>query len=117
LTFETLLQPTDKAQYVHRLGRTARAGKEGSGILLLCDFEKSFLHELEDLPLTQRGGMSMAQASGREDALVKSALAQLSASTTAAAYQAWLGFYNGRLRKLGWSKGDLVREANDLVLR
>jgi hypothetical protein len=39
------------------------------------------------------------------------------ASTTAAAYQAWLGFYNGRLRKLCWSKGDLVREANDLILR
>ena len=27
-------QPADKAQYVHRLGRTARAGKQGSGVLL-----------------------------------------------------------------------------------
>ncbi|CAM9901402.1 unnamed protein product, partial [Scytosiphon promiscuus] len=31
--------PSDKAQYIHRLGRTARAGKGGHGILLLCDFE------------------------------------------------------------------------------
>lgn len=31
--------PMDKAQYVHRLGRTARAGKGGHGVLLLCDFE------------------------------------------------------------------------------
>lgn len=31
--------PSDKAQYIHRLGRTARAGKAGRGILLLCDFE------------------------------------------------------------------------------
>lgn len=31
--------PSDKAQYIHRLGRTARAGKAGHGILLLCDFE------------------------------------------------------------------------------
>merc|ERR1740123_2345877 len=27
--------PSDKAQYVHRLGRTARAGKSGQGMLLL----------------------------------------------------------------------------------
>ncbi len=27
--------PSDRAQYIHRLGRTARAGKSGSGVLLL----------------------------------------------------------------------------------
>ena len=32
--------PQDKASYVHRLGRTARGGKGGDGVLLLCDFEK-----------------------------------------------------------------------------
>jgi hypothetical protein len=36
--------------------------------------------------------------------------------TLAAAYQAWLGFYNGKLRKLNWTKADLVREANELAL-
>merc|ERR1719379_724709 len=43
--------PSDKAQYLHRLGRTARAGKEGSGLLLLCDFERFFLNLLQDLPV------------------------------------------------------------------
>ena len=32
---------TTKDQYVHRLGRTARAGKEGSGLLLCAPFEES----------------------------------------------------------------------------
>ena len=41
--------PTDRAQYIHRLGRTARAGKQGRGILLLCTFERSFLKEVADL--------------------------------------------------------------------
>merc|ERR1712060_629870 len=43
--------PSDRAQYLHRLGRTARAGKEGSGLLLLCSFEQSFLQLVKALPL------------------------------------------------------------------
>lgn len=26
--------------------------------------------------------------------------------------QAWLGFYNGQLRRVGWTKEDLVAQAN-----
>ena len=32
---------TDQSQYIHRLGRTARAGKDGKGGLLLADYEVS----------------------------------------------------------------------------
>ena len=31
--------PESEAQYVHRLGRTARAGKAGRGLLVLADYE------------------------------------------------------------------------------
>jgi superfamily II DNA/RNA helicase len=37
---------TDKEQYIHRLGRTARAGGKGEGILILSDFEQSLLRDL-----------------------------------------------------------------------
>ena len=41
---------TDRDQYVHRLGRTARAGKNGTGILLLADFEEqSMRKELKEI--------------------------------------------------------------------
>jgi ATP-dependent RNA helicase MSS116 len=43
-------QPADKAQYVHRLGRTARAGKQGCGVLLLADFERAFLRDVKVSP-------------------------------------------------------------------
>ncbi len=42
---------TDREQYVHRLGRTARAGKSGSGLLLLADFEAPLLRDLKGFPL------------------------------------------------------------------
>jgi ATP-dependent RNA helicase MSS116 len=36
--------PTDNDTYVHRVGRTARAGASGESILLCFDFEKPLLH-------------------------------------------------------------------------
>jgi superfamily II DNA/RNA helicase len=34
---------SSKEQYIHRLGRTARAGKEGAGLSILTEFEKPWL--------------------------------------------------------------------------
>ena len=34
---------SDRAAYTHRIGRTARAGKKGKGILVLMEVEKAFL--------------------------------------------------------------------------
>ena len=45
--------PADKAQYIHRVGRTARAGKRGRSALLLSDFEAPyFLRQLRDVSVT-----------------------------------------------------------------
>lgn len=45
--------PSDKEQYIHRLGRTGRKGKEGQGILLLAPWEEFFLSTVKDLPITK----------------------------------------------------------------
>ena len=61
--------PSDKAQYVHRLGRTARAGKGGSGLLVLADFETFFLGKLRDLPIQTQPPPPPAQlAAARREA-------------------------------------------------
>ncbi|CAA2992323.1 DEAD-box ATP-dependent RNA helicase 31-like [Olea europaea subsp. europaea] len=45
--------PADRQQYIHRLGRTGRKGKEGRGILLLAPWEEFFLSSIKDLPITK----------------------------------------------------------------
>jgi len=51
-------------QYVHRLGRTARAGQEGHGIIILAPFESRFLQTLTRtlpiVPLALPAGSAMA---------------------------------------------------------
>ena len=109
--------PSDKAQYIHRIGRTGRAGKAGGGYLLLTEEEASFLKMVADLPIDQRppGAESAAcQAS------IAAAFDRVPTATKSAAYQAWLGFYNTFTKRLGWSKEECVRRANlfsSVVLR
>lgn len=43
--------PPDRGQYIHRLGRTGRQGKEGEACLLLAPWEQYFLDDIKDLPL------------------------------------------------------------------
>lgn len=45
--------PADREQYIHRLGRTGRKGKEGVGILMLAPWEEFFLSSIKDLPITK----------------------------------------------------------------
>ena len=104
--------PADRSQYIHRLGRTARAGKRGEGLLLLCDFEAYALKELTELPVTRVPPPAVAPATL---AAVAGALARVPEETKGQCYQAWLGYYNGSLRKLGWDKHTLVRWANQLA--
>ena len=107
---------SSKEQYVHRTGRSARAGKSGVGLLLLCDFERFFLRELKGITVNPWKGASISQsvAPGLQTAMdwtrrQKGAEEQ---NRGAQAYQAWLGYYNGFQRKCGWTPAELVATAN-----
>ncbi|GMM56394.1 ATP-dependent RNA helicase [Maudiozyma humilis] len=40
--------PSELANYIHRIGRTARSGKEGKSVIFLCKDELPFVHTLEE---------------------------------------------------------------------
>ena len=69
--------PTDRDQYVHRVGRTARAGKAGQSLLLLAEFEAFFLNKLRDLPIRNMGQLSPAMVEA-EEAVINRALTHVS---------------------------------------
>jgi len=106
--------PSDRAQYLHRLGRTARAGKDGAGVLLLCDFEKFFLNIVKDLPLKEKPA-TPAKAIEDAQSQVWDALPRVHAadgSIGGQAYQAWLGGRKSVMGKIRWTPEELVEWAN-----
>ncbi|XP_010461828.1 PREDICTED: DEAD-box ATP-dependent RNA helicase 31-like [Camelina sativa] len=101
--------PKDREQYIHRLGRTGRKGKEGEGILLLAPWEEYFLSSLKDLPITKS---SLPAIDSETVKKVQKALCHVEMRNKEAAYQAWLGYYNSQ-KMIGRDKDRLVELANE----
>ena len=108
--------------YIHRLGRTGRAGKRGKGLLILPELERGFLKELEGLEIpvdadyqeqlvsmppskklmNELGPMVQKIRTGRDAKLEKS---------THDAYQAMVSYYFQRCS----DKREVVATVNRLV--
>jgi len=101
--------PSDKESYIHRLGRTARAGAEGRGHFIITQHEAYFpKYTLKEITFHEQP--TDLSASGD----VQSVAEQL--ETQAKTYQGWLGFYKSYMKPLGWDAATLVREANRYAL-
>lgn len=108
--------PAAREQYIHRLGRTARAGTEGEGILMLYPHDSYFLKDIADLPIKK---LSKADQEKRlapyqpEEKWLLEAMRKVPYETRAQCYSAWIGFYNGLCpKRVRWSKPELVEWAN-----
>lgn len=97
--------PSDKESYIHRLGRTARAGAEGRGIFIVAQpeifFPKWTLKEITFEP-------TEADLSAKKE--VREVAEKM--DNQAKTYQAWLGYYKNHTKGLGWDNTQLVREGN-----
>ncbi|OEL23175.1 DEAD-box ATP-dependent RNA helicase 25 [Dichanthelium oligosanthes] len=101
--------PADREQYIHRLGRTGRKGKEGQGILLLAPWEMHFLSTVNDLSISEAATPSVDSSI---QAVVKDAVRRVEMKSKESAYQAWLGYYNSN-KTISRDKARLVRLAEE----
>ena len=115
--------PESREQYIHRLGRTARAGKEGSGILVLFPFESDFLSELKGLDVASNDELlsTLTDVSDQDCpawmtqnySKVNSGGNKL-ATSAQLAYLSFLGYYLGqRTRIQKQTKNDVVSLSNE----
>ncbi|KIK63954.1 hypothetical protein GYMLUDRAFT_40163 [Collybiopsis luxurians FD-317 M1] len=116
--------PSSAEQYVHRLGRTARAGAEGQGIIVLDPVEQSFLssHAMRKITTVTPHMVSSNSHEAKELATytetysqhvnaILDTVASRELSTVERAYSAWLGYYKGQAKTTKWSSEQLVEEA------
>ena len=125
---------TSRDQYIHRIGRTGRAGKEGDGVILCFEDEENLLRkELSDLPLVVRDlhnftlttsadmGLSTVQQTQSQNIQnefsqkvsvlvnqIRNGQNQELFQSAQQAWGAWLGFYNGYTKKFKWTPRELV---------
>ncbi|XP_071702192.1 probable DEAD-box ATP-dependent RNA helicase 48 [Rutidosis leptorrhynchoides] len=96
--------PTDREQYINRLGRTGREGKGGEGIMVLAPWEEYFIDEIKDLPVDQ---IASPHLDPDMKVKIEKSMAKIDPSVKEAAYHAWLGYYNS-IRETGRDKTTLV---------
>ncbi len=115
--------PESREQYIHRLGRTGRAGKTGEGLLLLAPFEEKFVStQLKELNITRNEEASnlISSVDAKTMKSVDSVMHHQiksghNPSFTLSAYQcytAFIGYYAGKMKQTSFrSKDELVHVA------
>ena len=99
--------PSDKESYIHRLGRTARAGAEGRGTFIVAQDETFFSQwTLKDITFSP----IEADLSARYQ--IRTIAESIGEEIQSKTYRAWLGYYKAHLKGLKWDNERLVEEGN-----
>lgn len=116
--------PSSREQYIHRLGRTGRAGAEGKGWLILGPFESLFVDELRGIDITRNESLNALMNKSvldETDDQIQEMLERVQngdktlVKSGEASYSAFLGYYLGQMKRMRMRrKEDLVSIANQL---
>ncbi|KAI9810767.1 MAG: hypothetical protein M1827_006105 [Pycnora praestabilis] len=106
--------PADKESYIHRLGRTARAGREGRSVFIVTSHESFFpTWTLKDINIQH---LERSQCGSDIEGEVMAAAQRLSPTLGAKVYQAWLGYYKNHIKAMQWDTTRLVAEGNTFAM-
>ncbi|KAI9248821.1 P-loop containing nucleoside triphosphate hydrolase protein [Phascolomyces articulosus] len=106
--------PSSREQYIHRLGRTGRAGNAGEGILVAAPFEDNFIkNEIGDLPLQSLIAPEINEEEHEETKRIMTYFKekQVDEEFVREIYTAYLGYYVGRMQTLRRSREDTLTHA------
>lgn len=107
--------PLTSDSYIHRLGRTARAGKVGRGVILLTEAEYYFISANRKLPITTYpGSADILQDSAAAEKMCQT-MDLIDYETKQKAYMSYLGFMKGLIKSMKISVRGLVKMANELA--
>ena len=104
--------PSSGDQYVHRVGRTARAGMDGRAVILLTHAEAYFLKVNKQLPITPYQHDILAESATNSRAVADSCT-HVPEEVKRKAYSAWMGFNKTFMKQLRMTPEGLVQMAND----
>ncbi|KAI8076671.1 P-loop containing nucleoside triphosphate hydrolase protein [Gilbertella persicaria] len=109
--------PSSREQYIHRLGRTGRAGREGEGMILLAPFEKTFLDkEVQDLPIERMDPPQVTEEEAHQvNQVAYEAIQSMDTDMVRELYTAYLGYYSGQMATLGQRRTMALTEASKFL--
>lgn len=111
--------PPNADQYVHRVGRTGRAGGTGRAVIMLTERESFFTKAHRQLPINPHPQSAQIVADAAKFApQVEKAMYAIDETVKQRAYSSFLGFFagSGLLKPLRMDKTDLVRMANEMAI-
>ncbi|CEJ59342.1 Putative ATP-dependent RNA helicase pitchoune [Penicillium brasilianum] len=112
--------PSNGEQYVHRVGRTARAGNDGRAIILLTPAESFFMKVNRHLPIQPHPETNavLEGATACTEAVTQ-AMYKIEEEIKQRAYSSYIGFFagSGLLKQVRLDKTGLVQLANELAIK
>lgn len=104
--------PVDADSYTHRVGRTARAGKDGRAVLLLTQAESFFLNVNRQFPINPYPASDKILNDATSRSQIFNVLQSVEPKSKQKAYSAYLGFMKVFLNRMQMDATELVRMAN-----
>ena len=109
--------PMDADSYTHRVGRTARAGKDGRAIIILTDAEAFYVKTNRQFPIKPYPKSEDILGDVQAAAAVANKMQDIDPDVKRKAYAAYLGFMRQFEKKLQLNAAGLVKVANSLAIK
>ena len=104
--------PIDADAYTHRVGRTARAGRDGRAVLLLTQAESFFLTVNRQFPINPHPASSKILNDATSRSQIFTVLQSVEPMSKQKAYSAYLGFMKSHVKSMQMDRAALVKTAN-----